>query len=79
MSKDPINKAADALDKGIKNVKDTFNEGRHRGEADAERAKRETVGDEMTTSEKLSSAVNEAKNRAQAEYDAGKRDVRNKT
>jgi hypothetical protein len=79
MNKDPIQKAADAIDKAGKNVKDSFNEARHRGEADAERASRETLGDEMTTSEKVGSVVNEAKNRTQAEIDAAKRELRNKT
>lgn len=79
MSKHPIDQAADAVKKTVDNVRDTVNEGRHRGEADAERASRETLGDGMTTSEKIGSAVNEAKHRTQAEIDAAKRDVRDKT
>ena len=79
MSKDPIHKVTDGISKAAKNVGDALDEGKHRGEADAERATRETMGGEMTTSEKIGSVVNEAKHRTQAEIDAAKRDVRNKT
>ncbi len=79
VEKDPIKEAADELSKGAKNVKDTFNEGRHRTAAEIEHDKRDVAGDEMKPSEKIGSAVNEAKHRAQAEYDAGKREVRDKT
>lgn len=79
MKKDPIHEAADALEKAAKDVKDTFNEARHRGAADLERSKRDVAGDEMTPAEKAGSTLNEAKHRVQAEYDGAKRDVRDKT
>lgn len=79
MKKDPIHEAADALDKAAKDVKDTFNEGRHKAAADLERSSREVAGDEMTPSEKAGSALNEAKERVQGEYDAAKRNLRDKT
>jgi hypothetical protein len=41
-----------------------------------EKAKRETLGDELTPSEKVRSALNEAKHRTQAEIDAAKRNIR---
>ncbi len=78
MSKDTLDKAADVVKGSVDNIKDTVHEGQHRAVADSERAKRETLGNEMTAGEKLGSAVNEAKNRAQAEYDATKRDIREK-
>lgn len=79
MKKDPIEQAADQLDKAAKNVRDTFNEGRHRTEADLERGSRDAMGDDLTPSQKAGSALNEAKHRVEAEIDAGKRELRNKT
>jgi hypothetical protein len=79
VSKDTLDKAADAVKDTVDNVKDAVHEGQHRAAADGERAKRETLGNEMTAGEKLGSAVNEAKHRTQAEYDATKRDLREKT
>ncbi|MGA2760774.1 MAG: hypothetical protein ABSF08_10695, partial [Candidatus Cybelea sp.] len=73
MSKDTLDKAADALKGTVDNIKDTVHEGQHRAAADSERAKREALGNEMTAGEKIGSAVNEAKHRTQAEYDATKR------
>jgi len=79
VSKDTLDKAADALKGTVDNIKDTVHEGQHRAAADSERAKREALGNEMTAGEKIGSAVNEAKHRTQAEYDATKRDIREKT
>jgi gas vesicle protein len=79
VGKDILDKAADTVKVTVDNVKDTVHEGQHRSAADAERAKRETLGNEMTPGEKVGSAVNEAKHRTQAEYDAVKRDVRERT
>jgi hypothetical protein len=79
VGKDTFDRAADAVKKTVDNVKDTVHEGQHRAAADMERAKRETLGNEMTAREKIGSAVNEAKQRTQAEYDAAKRDVRERT
>jgi gas vesicle protein len=79
VGKDILDKAADTVKVTVDNVKDRVHEGQHRSAADAERAKRETLGNEMTPGEKVGSAVNEAKHRTQAEYDAVKRDVRERT
>ena len=43
--KEGIDRVADAVKHGVDDVRDTVNEARHRGEAEAERAKRETAGD----------------------------------
>ena len=77
--KDFVNKAADAVEDTVKNVRDTVNEASHRSEADAEKEKRREVGDVMTPGEKADSLLNEGKNRAQAEWDKTKRDVRRNT
>ena len=71
------------MDKHVKDavhdVKDAANETKHRTVAEAERLKRDALGDEMTTGEKLESHANELKNRAQAEIDKTKRQVRDHT
>ncbi|MBV9233200.1 MAG: hypothetical protein JO030_04095 [Candidatus Eremiobacteraeota bacterium] len=78
MSKDPLDKTADAVKKVADNVRDSVHEAGHRSNAEGERVKRETLGDSMTPGEKAGSAVNEAKERVQAEFDKGKRDLRDK-
>jgi hypothetical protein len=78
MSKDPLDKAGDAIKKTVDDAKDMIHEGQHRSEADAEKARRSLLGDEMTPSEKAGSVVNEAKNRTQAEIDAAKRNLRDR-
>jgi len=78
MSKDALDKAADAVKRTTDNVKDAIHEGQHRTAADAEKVRRESLGDELTGSEKVKSVINEAKHRTQAEIDAGKREVRNR-
>ncbi|MGA7355019.1 MAG: hypothetical protein WA431_13375 [Candidatus Cybelea sp.] len=79
MSKDPLDKVRDAIKKTVDDVTDMIHEGHHRSEADAEKARRRLLGDEMTPSEKTGSVVNEAKDRTQAEIDAAKRNLRDKT
>jgi hypothetical protein len=78
MSKDPLDKVADAVKKTADNVRDSLHEAGHRSSAEGERAKRDAFGDEMTPTEKAGSALNEAKHRVEAEIDAGKQRVRNK-
>jgi hypothetical protein len=79
VDKDRLDRAADAVKRTVDNIKDTVHEGQHRAAADSERVKRETLGNEMTPGEKIGSAVNEAKQRTQAEYDATKRGIRERT
>lgn len=76
---DGLDKVANAVKRGVDNVRDTVHEGQHRSAADLEREKRATLGDAMTPGEKAGSALNEAKHRVEAEYDSAKREVRNKT
>ncbi|MBV9149736.1 MAG: hypothetical protein JO024_07715 [Candidatus Eremiobacteraeota bacterium] len=77
--KDFVNKAADAIEDTVKDVRDSVNEASHRSEADAEKEKRNALGDAMTPGEKAGSLLNEGKNRLEAEWDKTKQDVRDKT
>jgi hypothetical protein len=76
---DDVTKVVDSVQDAGKNIKDEVSEGIHRGTADAEQKKREMAGDQMTTSEKANSILNQEKQTAQADIDAMKRDARNKT
>ncbi len=69
----------DELNKTVNDVKDAASESAHRTAADAEKARRETESDEMTSSEKLESLADEGKHRTQAEIDHAKRAVRDHT
>jgi hypothetical protein len=79
VSKDPLDKAADAIKKTVSNVTDAIHEQKHRSDADAERARRDLLGDELTPGEKAGSVANEAVDRTQAEIDAAKRKIRENT
>jgi ElaB/YqjD/DUF883 family membrane-anchored ribosome-binding protein len=79
MGEDALNKAGKAIKHVADDAKDSLHETGHRTVAEGEKARRELLGDEMTTREKVGSAVNEAKNRTQAEIDAAKRKVRDHT
>jgi hypothetical protein len=79
MGKDTLDKISDAVKDTVDDVRDSVHEGQHRSAAELEREKREAMGDGMTASEKAGSALNEAKHRTQAGYDAAKRDIREKT
>jgi hypothetical protein len=76
VSKDALDKVSDAVKHTVDDVKDSVHEGQHRSAADMEKSKREALGDELTPREKVGSALNEAKQRTQAEYDAAKHRVR---
>ncbi|HEY5341406.1 MAG TPA: hypothetical protein VIK27_10290 [Candidatus Aquilonibacter sp.] len=67
------------FDKTVNDVKDGVSESAHRTVADAEKARRETEGNEMTSSEKLESLANEGRHRTQGEIDHAKRAVRDHT
>ncbi len=62
--------------KTIDNVKDAISEAGHRGAAEAEQAKRDVAGDELTPGENLASMANQAKHSVAAEVDAAKVDIR---
>lgn len=79
VSKDIFDKAADTVKHVVDDARDATHEAQHRSVADVEKSKRETLGDELTPSEKAGSVLNEAKNRTQAEIDAAKRHLRDKT
>jgi hypothetical protein len=74
--KDDINKLGNKAKDAIDNVKDSVNEASHRSAADAEQAKRDLAGDQMTPGEKASSVLNQAKNTIQGDLDAAKREAR---
>lgn len=63
----------------VADVRDRTNEALHHSKAEAEHARRDLSGDEMSTGEKIKSGANEVANRAQAEMDKAKRQVRDKT
>jgi hypothetical protein len=79
MNKDPLDRTADAIKKGVDDVKDRVHETEHRKAAEGERARRDLLGDEMNAGEKAGSIADEAKHRAEAEIDAIKRELRDKT
>ena len=67
------------IKRGVKDVRDATDETMHRSAADAERAKRDVAGEEMTPGEKIASGLNEAKERLEAEGDKAKRNIRDNT
>jgi len=81
--KDQIGHAAesvkDAVEHAAENVKDAVSEARHRGEAQAEKTKRDLAGDEMTPGEYAGSVAKQGVNEVQASIDRAKRDVRDST
>jgi hypothetical protein len=79
VSKDGLDKAADAIKRTADNVRDAIHEEEHRAAADAEKARREALDSELTGGQKTKSVLNEAKERTQAEIDAAKREVRKHT
>jgi hypothetical protein len=65
------------ISKVVDNVKDALSEAGHRGQAEAEQAKRDVAGDRMTVGENVASVANQAKHSVAAEVDAAKQDLRN--
>ena len=74
--KDEFNKVVDKVKDAVENVKDVASEATHRVVAEVEQQKRNVAGDEMTTDEKASSMINQAKHTVQGDIDAMKRDDR---
>lgn len=72
-------KIVDKTKSALETAKETVSEAVHRSTAKAEQSKREAAGDELTTTEKVGSFVNQKKNEVQANVDATKREVRNNT
>ncbi len=77
--KDAFDKGADALKRGVDDVKDTVHETGHRSAAEGEQAKRDVAGDTMTTGEKAGSLLHQGSETVKGDFDAAKRDVRNNT
>jgi uncharacterized protein YjbJ (UPF0337 family) len=77
--KDHFTKVVDTVKDTIENVKDAASEAVHRVAAETEQQKRNVAGDSMSTSAKASSMLNQAKQTAQGDIDAMKRDARSKT
>jgi hypothetical protein len=63
--------------KVVDNVKDAVSEAGHKSTAEAEQAKRDVAGDEMTPGENLASMANQAKHSVAGEIDGAKVDIRN--
>ena len=66
----------DDTTKAVENTKDRLSEGGHDAVANAEQAKRDLVGDELTPGEVAGSKLNQAKNEIQAGVDRAKREIR---
>lgn len=66
----------DDLKNAVGAVKDSFSEASHKSTAEAERERRDLAGETMTTSEKVGSMANEAKNNVQADVDHAKVEAR---
>jgi hypothetical protein len=79
VKKEDVNKLVEAVKDTVENVKDTVSEAVHRVAAQAEQQKRNLVGDQLTTEAKASSMISQAKQTAQGDIDAMKREDRNKT
>jgi hypothetical protein len=62
--------------KAVDDAKDLAHEVEHRTKAEIERAKRDLVGDEMTTKEKVGSFVHEDVENTKADVDKAKRKIR---
>jgi hypothetical protein len=66
----------DDVTKAVENTKDRLSEGGHDAVANAEQAKRDLAGDELTPDEVAGSKLNQAKNEIQAGVDRAKREIR---
>jgi hypothetical protein len=69
---------SDHIKDAAADLHDAGNEVKHRTVAEAEKLKRDALGDELTTGEKVKSGANELKNRTQAEIDKAKRELRDR-
>lgn len=72
-------KRRNEIKRSAKDLEDAAHEYAHRIKADTERVKRKVAGGEMTTTQKVTSAVKEAGHRTAADVDKTKRAVRDKS
>jgi Sec-independent protein translocase protein TatA len=71
-----IRDGLDRLKDRVADVKDSVNEKLHREAAQAEHARRDAAGEDMTAGDRVASVANEAKSTVQAGIDALKQRVR---
>ncbi len=74
-----LNEVKKAVKDTVDNTIDKTKETMHRSSADGERMRRDLTGDQMTTSEKVTSVANETKERVAAGIDRTKQEVRDRT
>lgn len=76
--KSEVTKALDTISDTVENVKDATSEAIHRSVAAGEKQQRDLIGDSMSTDAKAASINTQAKQTAQADIDAMKRNDRSK-
>jgi len=76
--KSEVTKVIDTVSDTIENVKDATSEAVHRSVAAGEKQQRDLIGDSMSTDAKAASINTQAKQTAQADIDAMKRNDRSK-
>jgi hypothetical protein len=76
--KSEVTKVLDTVSDTIENVKDATSEAVHRSVAAGEQQQRDLIGDSMSTDAKAASINTQAKQTAQADIDAMKRNDRSK-
>jgi len=74
-----LNEVKQAVKDTVDNTIDQTREAGHRSSADAERIRRDLSGDQMTTTEKVTSTANETKERVAAGIDHARHEVRERT
>jgi hypothetical protein len=79
MSTEKRDSIADEVKKGVEDVRDSAAAAIHHSAAEAEHERREVAGDTMTPGEKVTSAVDEAKERMKEGVDKTKRNIRDNT
>lgn len=75
-TKEHLDRANHAVEKTAKNLRDSVDGSLHESAADAQRARREAEGDEMSTKEKIVSHVDEIEHRVAASVDEAKKKAR---
>ena len=79
MNTDKRDSIAEEVKKGVEDVRDSAEAAVHQSAAEAERMRRETEGDTMTPGEKLTSGVDEAKERIKEGAANARKNIRDNT
>ncbi len=79
MSTEDRHSITEEVKRGVQDVRDSAAEAVHHSAAEGERARRETEGDTMTPGEKMTSVVDETKERMKEGADKAKRSIRDNT